>query len=79
MFSKNERQHYERCIVEADLSVADFELTPHRIQPPSEDLSVWTGTVTVTYKPKDISTVYAVSTWHAEFGRDLRLNVFQTR
>ena len=79
MVSKSEREDFEQCIVEANLSVDDFELTPHRIQPPTKNMPVWTGTVTVTYKPTEISTIYAVSTWPAEFNHDLKLNVFQTR
>ena len=79
MVSKGEREDFERCIVEASLSVDDFELTPHRIQPPTKDMPVWTGTVTVTYKPTETSTIYAISSWPAEFEHDLKLNVFHTR
>ena len=79
MVSKGEREDFERCIVEASLSVYDFELTRHRIQPPTKDMPVWTGTVTVTYKPTGISRTYEVSTWSADFDDDLKSNAFKTR
>ena len=75
----SERRHFVRCIVAANLSVDDFELTEQEDEPRPIGVAVWTGTVTVTYKPTVIARIYEVSTWPADFEDDLNRNVFQTR
>ncbi len=75
----SEREDFVQCIVAADLSVVDFELTEQEDEPSTIGVAVWTGTVTVTYKPTGISRTYEVSTWSANFEDDLKSNVFQTQ
>ncbi len=75
----SEREDFVQCIVAADLSVVDFELTEQEDEPSTIEVAVWTGTVTVTYKPTAIARIYEVSTWSADFEDDLKSNVFQTR
>ena len=75
----SEREDFVRCIVAANLSVDDFELTEQEDEPRTIGVAVWTGTVTVTYKPTGIARIYGVSTSSADFEDDLESNVFQTR
>ncbi len=75
----SERVDFEQCIVATDLSVVDFELTEQEDEPRTIRVAVWTGTVTVTYKPTGISRTYNVSTSSADFEDDLKSNVFQTQ
>ncbi len=75
----SEREYFVRCIVAANLSVDDFELTEQEDKPRTLGVAVWAGTVTVTYKPTGISRTYEVSTWSANFEDDLKSNVFQTQ
>ncbi len=75
----SEREDFVERIVAADLSVVDFELTEQEDEPRTIGVAVWTGTVTVTYKPTGISRTYEVSTWSANFEDDLKANVFKTR
>ena len=75
----SEREDFVQCIVAANLNVVDFELTEQKDEPGTMQVAVWTGTVTVTYKPTGISRTYEVSTWSANFEDDLKSNVFQTQ
>ncbi len=75
----SERVDFEQCIDAANLNVVDFELTEQEDKPRTIGVAVWTGTVTVTYKPTEIARIYEVSTWSADFEDDLKSNVFQTR
>ncbi len=75
----SEREYFLQCIVAANLNVVDFELTEQEDEPRTVGVAVWTGTVTVTYKPTGISRTYKVSTWLANFEDDLKSNVFKTR
>ncbi len=75
----SEREDFVQCIVAANLNVVDFELTEQEDEPSTIGVAVWTGTVTVTYKPTGISRTYEVSTWSANFEDDLKSNVFKTR
>ena len=79
LITDSEREDFVQCIVAADLSVVDFELTEQEDKPSTIGVAVWTGTVTVTYKPTGISRTYEVSTWSANFEDDLKSNVFQTQ
>ncbi len=75
----SEREVFVQYIVAANLNVVDFELTEQEDKPRTIGVAVWTGTVTVTYKPTGISRTYEVSTWSANFEDDLKSNVFQTQ
>jgi len=75
----SEREGFVWTIVAANLNVVDFELTEQEDEPRTIGVAVWTGTVTVTYKPTGISRTYEVSTWSADFEDDLKSNVFKTR
>jgi len=75
----SERVDFEQCIDAANLNVVDFELTEQEDEPKTIGVAMWTGTVTVTYKPTGIARIYDVSTWSADFEDDLKANVFQTR
>ncbi len=75
----SERDDFVQCIVAAKLNVVDFELTEQEDEPRAIGVAVWTGTVTVTYKPTGILRTYEVSTWSADFEDDLKSNVFKTR
>ena len=75
----SEREDFVQCIVAANLSVVDFELTEQEDGTRIIGVAVLTGTVTATYKPTGISHTYKVSTWSAQFERDLKDNVFKTR
>ena len=74
----SERLDFVQCVVAANLNVVDFELTEQADEPRTIGVAVWTGTVTVTYKPAGISRTYEVSTWSANFEDDLKANVFKT-
>ncbi len=80
--SKSELQDLKRCIVEAELSVDDFELT-EQVDPDGLKMGYFpTNTVTVTYTPTGVARSYQAgggSIWSDEFERDLNLNKFQTR
>ncbi len=58
----SEREDFVQYIVAANLNVVDFELTEQEDKPRAIGVAVWTGTVTVTYKPTGISRTYEVST-----------------
>ncbi len=58
----SEREDFVQYIVAANLNVVDFELTEQEDKPRTIGVAVWTGTVTVTYKPTGISRTYEVST-----------------
>ena len=75
----SEHEDFVQCIVAANLNVVDFELTEQEDEPSTIGVAVWTGTVTVTYKPTRISRTYKDSTWSADFEDDLKANVFKTR
>ncbi len=75
----SEREDFVQCIVAANLSVVDFELTEQEDETRIIGVVVLTGTVTATYKPTGISRTYKVSTWSADFEDDLKSNVFKTR
>ncbi len=72
----SEREDFVQYIVADNLNVVDFELTEQEDQPRTIGVAVWTGTVTVTYKPTGISRTYEVSTRSADFEDDLKSNVF---
>ena len=81
----SERALFDRHIVEADLSVDDFEITLERDTPGSKEKSsmahVGTGTVAVTYKPTEIARHYrynVVLPPHDQFDRELKMNLFMT-
>ena len=74
----SEREDFVQCIVAANLNAIDFELTEQEDEPRTIGVAVWTGTVTVTYKPKGVWRTYKVSTWSANFEDDLKANVFKT-
>ena len=82
LITDSERGDFERCIVEAELSVDDFELT-EQIDPDGPKKGYFpTGTVTVTYTPTGVARRYhtgGVSNWADQFERDLNRNVFQTQ
>ncbi len=75
----SECEDFVQRIVAANLNVVDFELTEQEDKPRAIGVKVWTGTVTVTYKPTGIALIYEVSTWSADFEDDLKSNVFKTR
>ncbi len=58
----SEREDFVQYIVAANLNVVDFEQTEQEDKPRTIGVAVWTGTVTVTYKPTGISRTYEVST-----------------
>ena len=75
----SEREDFVQCIVAANLNVFDFELREQKDELSTIEVTVWTGTVTVTYEPTGISRTYKDSTWSANFEDDLKANVFKTR
>ncbi len=82
----SERALFDRHIVEADLNVDDFEITLERDAPETKRKDSFggagTGTITVTYKPTDISRKYrygVVLPPHDQFDRELKMNLFKTR
>ena len=82
LITDSERGDFGQCIVAANLSVYDFELTEQRDAGGPKEGYFPTGTVTVTYKPTGIEREYSgghLSTWTAEFEFDLTRNVFKTR
>ncbi len=74
---------YNRCILEAKLNVADFEMNKERdAAGAKQQMGTGTGTVTVTYKPTGIARHYrdgVVPPPHLEFERELKMNIFKTR
>ncbi len=82
MISESEREDFMWTIVAANLSVDDFKLT-EQVNPDGPKEGYFpTGMVTVTYTPTGIARTYhaaGVSTWSAQFERDLKDNVFKTR
>ncbi len=79
LITDSERIDFEQCIVVANLSIDDFELTERRDAGGPKEGYFPTGTVTVTYTPTGISRTYEVSTWSADFEDDLKSNAFKTR
>ncbi len=82
MTSKSELKDLKRCIVEAELNVANFKLTEQLDPDGPKEGCFPTGALTVTYTPTGVARSYDVgegSTWSAKFERDLNLNVFKTR
>ncbi len=72
---------YERCILEAKLNVADFEMNKES-DAPGATMLIGTGTVTVTYKPTRIARHYRDGKFpppHLEFEHELKMNIFKTR
>ena len=70
---------YNRCILEAKLNVADFEMNKER---DAAGAIQQMGTVTVTYKPTGIARHYRGGVFpppHLEFERELKMNIFNTR
>ncbi len=51
----SEHEDFVQCIIAVNLNVVDFELTEQEDEPSTIGVAVWTGTVTVTYKPAGIS------------------------
>lgn len=87
----SERALFDRCIVEADLTVDDFKITKET-DAPGVMRQVGTGTVTVTYTPPTSAAATSTPTEiarhyrdgvvpppYAEFERELKLNIFKTR
>ena len=78
----SERQDFKRVIKEAGLSLGDFVVNEELDEFPSRGVAPDTGTVTVTYMPTKTRRAYHtghISTWSAQFERDLNRNVFETR
>ncbi len=72
---------YNRCILEAKLNVADFEMNKER-DAPGAIQQMGIGTVTVTYKPTEIARHYrdgVVPPPHVKFERELKMNIFKTQ
>ena len=72
---------YSRCILEAKLNVADFEMNKER-DAAGAIQQMGTGTVTVTYKPTGIARHYRDGVFpppHLEFERELKMNIFKTQ
>jgi len=77
----SERKLFDRHIVEADLSVDDFEITKET-DAPGITMLIGTGKVTVTYKPTGVVRHYRdgiVPPPHVEFDRELKKDLFKTR
>ena len=75
-----ERALFDRHIVEADLSVDDFQITKER-DAPGATMLIGTGKVTVTYKPTRIARHYRDGAFpppHVEFKRELKEDIFKT-
>ncbi len=82
LITDSERQYFERVIKEAALSLGDFVVDEELDEFPSRGVAPDTGTVTVTYMPTKTRRAYHtghISTWSAQFKRDLNRNVFETR
>ncbi len=72
---------YSRCILEAKLNVADFEINKET-DAAGAIQQMGTGTVTVTYKPTGIARHCREGKFpppHLEFERELKMNIFKTR
>ncbi len=72
---------YNRCILEAKLNVADFEMNKER-DAAGAIQQKGIGTVTVTYKPTGIARHYrdgVIPPPQVEFERELKMNIFNTR
>ena len=77
----SERSLFDRYIVKAELNVDDFEITKERDVPGITKL-IGTGKVTVIYKPTGIARHYRDGVYpppHAEFERELKMDLFKTR
>ncbi len=77
-----ERALFDRHIVEADLNVDDFEITKESELPGAPPEQMGTGWVIVIYKPTEIKRHYRdgiVPPPHAEFERELKMDLFKTR
>ena len=77
----SERKLFDRHIVEADLSVDDFEITKET-DAPGITMLIGTGKVMVTYKPTGVVRHYRdgiVPPPHVEFERELKKDLFKTR
>ncbi len=75
-----ERALFDRHIVEADLSVDDFEITKEGDAPGTTKL-IGTGKVTVIYKPTGIARHSRDGVFpppHVEFKRELKKDKFKT-
>ncbi len=82
LITDSERQGFERVIKEAALSLGDFVVNEELDEFPSRGVAPDTGTVTVTYMPTKTRRAYHTGhmlTWSAQFERDLKSNVFETR
>ncbi len=78
----SEREDFVQCIVAAKLNVVDFELTEQEDEPRTIGVAVWTGRVTVTYKPTGIARHYRDGVYpppHVEFERELKKDMFKIR
>ncbi len=76
----SERKLFDRHIVEADLSIDDFEITKE-IDAPGTTKLIGTGKVTVTHKLTGVVRHYRdgiVPPPHVEFDRELKKDLFKT-
>ena len=70
----SERSLFDRHIIAANLNVDDFEINKES-DAPGTTILTGTGTVTVIYKPTDISSRYRDGVYpppHVEFERELK-------
>ncbi len=87
----SERALFDRYIVEAELNVDEFEITKES-DAPGDTQQMGTGTVTVAYTPPTSAAATRTPTEivrhyrngvvpppHAEFERELKMNIFKTR
>lgn len=87
----SERALFDRYIVEAELNVDEFEITKES-DAPGDTQQMGTGTVTVAYMPPTSAAARKTPTEivrhyrngvvpppHAEFERELKMNIFKTR
>ncbi len=75
----SEKRDFQATLLNADLSVDDFELTERRDADGPKEGYFSSGTVTVTYTPSGIARRYRgghLSTWTAEFDDDLNAGEF---
>ncbi len=75
----SEKGDFQATILNAGLSVDDFELAERRDADGPKEGYFPTGTVTVTYTPTKIAREYRgghLSTWTAEFDDDLNAGEF---
>ncbi len=78
----SERRDFERVIEEAGLILGNFVVNEELDEFPSRGVAPDTGTVIVTYMPTKTRRAYHTghtATWSAQFERDLKSNVFETR